>query len=69
VRCTHGATSGQIEEEELFYMRSRGIRKKQAQRLIVHGFLQEVIDRVGNEAIAAKLADFVHAKFDRHFQG
>lgn len=69
VRCTHGATSGQIEEEELFYMRSRGIRKKQAQRLIVHGFLQEVINRVGNEAIAAKLADFVHAKFDRHFQG
>jgi len=67
VRCTHGATSGQIDPEELFYLQSRGIRKREAQRLIAHGFLQEVIDRVGNEAIAAKLSELVHAKFDRHF--
>lgn len=67
VRCTHGATSGQINEEELFYMLSRGIGKREAQRLIVHGFLQEVIDRLGSKAVADKLRDLVHAKFDRHF--
>src|SRR5439155_1712288 len=39
VRCTHGATSGQIDEEELFYMLTRGIWRERAQHLIVFGFL------------------------------
>jgi Fe-S cluster assembly protein SufD len=64
VRCTHGATSGQIEEEELFYLRSRGIPLKEAQRLVVYGFLDEVIDRLGNPALTAKLGSLLHAKFD-----
>jgi Fe-S cluster assembly protein SufD len=46
VRCTHGATSGQVEPEELFYLLSRGIPEKQAKALIVNGFLNEVIDRL-----------------------
>src|SRR6185436_17472247 len=46
VRCTHGATSGTVEEGELFYLQSRGIRTKDAQRLIVFGFLNEVFDRL-----------------------
>ena len=66
VRCTHGATSGQIEEEELFYLMSRGISKKAAQKLIVHGFLQEAIDRLGQPAIEEKLAELVRAKFAIH---
>lgn len=66
VRCTHGATSGQIEEEELFYLMSRGIPKKAAQKLIVHGFLQEAIDRLEQPAIAEKLAELVRAKFATH---
>jgi Fe-S cluster assembly protein SufD len=66
VRCTHGATSGQIEEEELFYLMSRGITRKAAQKLIVHGFLQEAIDRLGQPAIAEKLAGMVRAKFEAH---
>jgi Fe-S cluster assembly protein SufD len=67
VRCTHGATSGQIEEEELFYLLSRGIHRREAQRLIVHGFLDEVLDRLGHDSIASHLRDLVHAKFDsRH---
>ena len=55
VRCTHGATSGQIEEEELFYLLSRGIPREAAQRLIVHGFLYEVLARLPDEAIREKL--------------
>lgn len=66
VRCTHGATSGQIEEEELFYLMSRGITRKAAQKLIVHGFLQEAIDRLGQPAIGEKLATLVRAKFATH---
>ena len=57
VRCTHGATSGQIEQEELFYLMSRGITKRAAQKLIVHGFLQEVIDRLEQPAIGRKPTD------------
>ena len=64
MRCTHGATTGQIEEEELFYLMSRGISRKEAQKLVVFGFLQEAIDRIGSEAIAERLGDLVHAKFD-----
>jgi len=63
VRCSHGATSGQIEAEELFYLLARGISKRVAQRLIVHGFLQEAIDRIDNAALAAKLGGLVQAKF------
>jgi len=65
VRCTHGATSGQIEGEELFYMLARGIHRQTAQRLIVRGFLQEVIDRLGNPGLAARLGELVGAKFAR----
>ena len=67
VRCTHGATSGQIEEEELFYLRSRGIPMKDAQRLIVHGFLDEVLDRLGDKLLAARMSELLHERFDlRH---
>ena len=55
VRCTHGATSGQIDEDELFYLRTRGIPTKVAQRLIVTGFLDEVIQRLDHPAIAEHL--------------
>lgn len=64
VRCSHGATSGQIDYEELFYLMSRGISRKESQKLVVFGFLQEAIDRIGEEAVSARLADLVHAKFD-----
>jgi Fe-S cluster assembly protein SufD len=66
VRCTHGATSGEIEHEELFYLQSRGISKAAAQRLIVFGFLNEVFGRLGNEPIQEKLRELVHAKFAAH---
>jgi Fe-S cluster assembly protein SufD len=64
VRCTHGATSGQIEAEELFYLRSRGIPLREAQRLVVYGFLDEVLGRLDNEPLAARLCGMLHAKFD-----
>ena len=61
VRCTHGATSGQIDEEELFYLRTRGIPIKAAQRLIVTGFLTEVIRRL-NQAI---IAEYLHRLIEK----
>ncbi|MEY2545629.1 MAG: Fe-S cluster assembly protein SufD [Verrucomicrobiota bacterium] len=63
VRCTHGATSGQVNEDELFYLRARGIPIKVAQRLIVTGFLNEVIQRLDQPAIAAHLHRLIEEKF------
>lgn len=65
VRCTHGATSGQVDEDELFYLRSRGIPVKVAQRLIVTGFLNEVIQRLEHPAIAEHLHGLIERKFAR----
>ena len=63
VRCTHGATSGQINEEEMFYLHSRGIPTKIAQRLIVTGFLNEVVQRLDQAAIADYLNQLIDRKF------
>src|SRR5438874_2115012 len=63
VRCSHGATSGQIEEDQLFYLRSRGIATKTAQRLLVTGFLDEVIQRLNHEAIGGHLHRLIEEKF------
>lgn len=63
VRCSHGATSGQIEKDELFYMLARGVHQRTAQRLIVNGFLREAIDRLDNEEIADALGERIAAEF------
>src|SRR5260370_26127502 len=55
VRCTHGATSGQVEPEELFYLLSRGIPQLKAKGLIVNGFLNEVVDRLSIDHIKTYL--------------
>ena len=65
VRCTHGATSGQIDEDEMFYLRSRGIPIKVAQRLIVAGFLNEVIQRLEQPGIGEHLNSLIERKFAR----
>ncbi len=46
VRCTHGATVGQLDEEALFYLRTRGIDKAEARNLLVFAFARDVIDRI-----------------------
>jgi Fe-S cluster assembly protein SufD len=60
VRCTHGATSGQVEPEELFYLKSRGIDDLAAKRLIARGFLNEVIDRLPGE----QLSEYLHQQIE-----
>jgi Fe-S cluster assembly protein SufD len=62
VRCTHGATSGQVEPEELFYLQSRGIPDLKAKGLIVNGFLNEVVDRLSNDEIKVYLHDQISAR-------
>ena len=65
VKCSHGATSGQLDEDELFYLLARGIPKPVAQHLLVAGFLNEVVERLDHPQIGAKLHDMIEAKFAR----
>jgi Fe-S cluster assembly protein SufD len=46
VRCTHGATVGRVDREQLFYLMARGLSRPEAERLIVRGFFQDVLDRI-----------------------
>jgi Fe-S cluster assembly protein SufD len=63
VRCTHGATAGRVDEEMLFYLQSRGLKRDEATRLVVEGFFANVYDRITlvpmrdaiRSAVAAKL--------------
>lgn len=63
VKCSHGATSGQINEEEMFYLLSRGIPVTVAKQLIVGGFLDEVIARLGDKTIGDHLRGLIEEKF------
>jgi len=68
VRCTHGATIGKINEEEIYYLNTRGLNRQNAQRLIIKGFLQNVIDRVPDENIKIKLMKKIENKLNQMFK-
>ena len=46
VFCTHGSTTGKINEESLFYLKSRGLNQRIAQKLYISGFIQEIVDKI-----------------------
>lgn len=62
IRCSHGATAGPVDEEQLFYLQARGIPYVQAEALLVRGFLAQVLDRVPNEQLRLELEEALEAK-------
>ncbi len=54
VRCTHGATVGQLEEEPIFYLMSRGLPRKEAERLVIDGFFAPVMERIPFEDVRSR---------------
>ena len=62
VRCTHGATLGQVDREQLFYLMARGLSRSEAERLIVRGFFQDVLDRVELEPVRDALSAALEAR-------
>ena len=65
VKCSHGATSGQINEDEMFYLLARGIPASVARQLLVTGFLNEVVTRLDHPVIAGEVRALIDAKFAR----
>ena len=64
VRCSHASTVGPIDADQRFYLESRGVPPEVAERLIVLGFFDEVIDQLPVPALASQLRARVAAKFD-----
>ena len=65
VRCSHASTVGPIDEEQRFYLESRGVPPDLAERLIVLGFFDEVFDRLPVPSLVPDLVAEVSAKLDR----
>ncbi len=66
VKCSHGSTSGAIDETALYYLRSRGVPLRQAQALLVLAFLAEAIAEIEDEAIADDIRSRLEGWLDRH---
>ncbi|MCS6803260.1 MAG: Fe-S cluster assembly protein SufD [Chloroflexota bacterium] len=64
VRCTHGATVGPIDEEQVFYLMTRGIPRIEAERMIVEGFLEPLLSRVPIERVRARLDQSIARKME-----
>lgn len=62
VKCSHGATVGQLDADAMFYLRSRGVGETVARRLLIHAFAAEIIERVKLPALRAYLDDAVMAR-------
>ncbi|HNN82245.1 MAG TPA: SufD family Fe-S cluster assembly protein, partial [Leptospiraceae bacterium] len=55
VKCSHGATVGEVNEDQLFYLMSRGLTENESRFLIIEGFLKEILDLVDKEEIQSYL--------------
>ncbi|MFV0416277.1 MAG: Fe-S cluster assembly protein SufD [Chthoniobacterales bacterium] len=64
VRCSHGATSAQLNSDELFYMQARGIPSDQACRLILFGFFNEMLERFGREDIREAVCNLLKVQYE-----
>jgi len=63
VKCSHGATTGQLDADALFYMRTRGIPETTARNMLMQAFMSDVIDTVGLESLRDRLRHLVERRF------
>jgi len=59
VRCTHGATVGQLDDESVFYFRSRGIPKDEAIKLLIHAFANDIFENIENEPLRGHIGKMI----------
>jgi Fe-S cluster assembly protein SufD len=62
VKCSHGATIGQIDEEALFYLRSRGIEEKQARLIMMNAFSYEVVQTIKVEPLRDRINELIERR-------
>jgi Fe-S cluster assembly protein SufD len=69
VKCSHGSTTGQLDDEAIFYLRARGLSEKAAKDLLIQAFLEDVISKTDNETVQKLLESAVHCYFEKSEQG
>ena len=70
VRCSHGATVAPLDEDEVFYLQSRGLARPEATKIIVDGFFEPILIRIPLESIQERLRDFIdHKMGQERFKG
>lgn len=69
VRCTHGATVGKIDRDQVFYLRSRGVSEKEAEQLIVEGFFDPIMQRIPFEGVRARFQQAIEQKTNAYAAG
>jgi Fe-S cluster assembly protein SufD len=62
VKAGHGATIGKVEEEQLYYIQSRGLTKAEAEKLIINGFLKPVIDEISDDTLRTRFTEIVNSR-------
>jgi Fe-S cluster assembly protein SufD len=62
VRCTHGATVGKLEQEPLFYLKSRGIPQAEAEKIVVEGFFDPIFQRIPFEGVRERFQEYIANK-------
>ncbi len=67
VKCSHGATVGQLDAEALFYLRSRGIGEVEAKKLLLRAFAEEVLTDISNESVKAEIIRLADRKTEEGF--
>jgi Fe-S cluster assembly protein SufD len=65
VKCAHGATVGQLDEDALFYLRARGIAEADARALLVHAFAREVVERIAHAGLRADVDAWIGERMER----
>ncbi|MBI3922489.1 MAG: Fe-S cluster assembly protein SufD [Armatimonadetes bacterium] len=68
VKCTHGATVGQLEDEAIFYLRSRGIDRESARSILTHAFASDIISRISSEAVRQHLDAGLQSLLENSFR-
>lgn len=63
VKAGHGSTSGQVDEEQLFYLRARGLSRNEALRMIVNGFFASIVERIPVEEVRDTVLELIDSKF------
>ncbi|NMB88422.1 MAG: Fe-S cluster assembly protein SufD, partial [Chloroflexi bacterium] len=66
VRCTHGATVGKIDQDQVFYLLSRGLPKEESERLIVEGFFDPIMQRIPFDGVRTRFQEAIHEKMSTY---
>jgi Fe-S cluster assembly protein SufD len=68
VKCSHGSTTGQLDESAIFYLRARGLSEKSAKSLLVSAFISDVLNKIDNQEVLDFIQSVLNKEHDWDFE-